>query len=183
MAEDGNRSNLKSARQPKKRAKTTCRTCEARFRSTRQDARYCSAACRQRAHRLRSDDVQLLLQKIDACRRLYWELVLELGATLGLGQSEVMSNYLSQYVDEEGYVYQRGEPIGKIIKSRPGWASWGLEAAGPPFCPPGRKHDDEDDVIKRAKRNGSVTDKRKKDDKRNAPVTRRADKTPAEITP
>jgi hypothetical protein len=44
------------ARQLLRQRKATCPVCKAEFRSKRKDARYCSAACRQHAHRIRVTD-------------------------------------------------------------------------------------------------------------------------------
>ncbi len=52
----------------------------------------------------------------------------------------------AQFVDVEGNVYMGGptgglDPadrrlVGRTTPHRPGWAAWGLEAAGPPPPPP-----------------------------------------------
>ncbi len=152
---------------PKRRKK--CAECGESFRTRRADARFCSGACRQRTHRLRSNDVHGLLQQVDATRRQYWILVDQLRATLGWSKTSVLSELLAQFVDGQGRIYLRGQLIGQGQLTRPGWTSWGLEAAGPPFCPPGEYY--EKKLLKRARHNGSVTHGKRDTQKRNATVT------------
>ncbi len=126
---------------PVTRAK--CATCQAKFKRTRSDARYCSAACRQRAHRARAqlDDLD---REIEAARLHYWQLVRQKAEASGTTPSQVVTAQ-AQFVDEEGYVYVNGwgrrDPkarlVGRVPPSRPGWgATWGAEAAGPPWSVP-----------------------------------------------
>jgi hypothetical protein len=42
----------------------------------------------------------------------------------------------AQFVDVDGTVYMRGVRVGRVEPDRAGWASWSLEAAGPPWSPP-----------------------------------------------
>ncbi len=116
--------------------RAVCSVCLANYRPKRADSRYCSAACRQRAFRARADSEQALLQQIDETRVHYWQLVAKLALTLRMSTVWIRSNYLSQWVDEDGYIYMRDRLIGRATPTRAGWAGWGLEAAGPPWCPP-----------------------------------------------
>ena len=124
---------------PVTRPKVRCAACERKFVPTRRDSRYCSGACRQRAHRARAgiDDFD---RRIDEAKRLYWSLIREKVEATGRSASQVLTDE-AQFVDEEGDVF-KGWPggelefIGKTAPRRPGWSSWGLEAAGPPFSPP-----------------------------------------------
>lgn len=50
-----------------------CQVCRTRFAPKRSDARYCSAACRQRSFRARSKEDELV-RELEAARRRYWEL-------------------------------------------------------------------------------------------------------------
>ncbi len=106
-----------------------CVVCSARFRPARIDARYCSSACRQRAHRSRSAEDELV-REIDATRRRYWELV----RRLECARADAVSAQ-AQLVDTEGDVYIGGKFVGTQEPFRAGWAAWGLEAARPPFRP------------------------------------------------
>jgi hypothetical protein len=114
-----------------RRRSVKCLVCERRFTPARRDARYCSPACRQRAHRGRSQQDDLH-REIEATRRRYWQLVAQLNAHDG---DQAVTN-LSQLVTENGDVYMHGKLVGQTTPHRPGWAAWGLEAAGPPFMPP-----------------------------------------------
>ena len=111
-----------------------CVVCEKKFKATRKDARYCSAACRQRAARARAgqDD---LAREIDAAKAHYWALVRKEAEARGRSVSQVVTEQ-AQYVDVDGSVYIGGRLVGHTTPHRPGWAAWGLEAAGPPFSPP-----------------------------------------------
>ena len=42
----------------------------------------------------------------------------------------------AQLVNEAGEVFMHGRQVGTTTPHRPGWAAWGLEAAGAPFNPP-----------------------------------------------
>lgn len=127
--------------------KSNCATCSAKFRPVRADAKYCSDACRQRAHRLRTDGFNVLMQDIDATRRHYWTLVAQLGTALRSRQAKAISELLSQHVDKEGYVYIGGRLVGRAEPTRPGWDSWGDEAAGPPFCQPSKTWEPTEDEL------------------------------------
>jgi hypothetical protein len=107
--------------------------CGRSFKLRRSDARYCSSACRQAAHRARAKEDDLP-REIEDARRRYWRLVDELARSRGV--DAVTSQ--SQLIDKDGNVHMHGELVGKTKPHRPGWAAWGLEAAGPPFRPPPR---------------------------------------------
>jgi len=130
--------NSVQPRKPLRNVTCKCATCEKKFKSRRADAHYCSGACRQQAHRLRTTGSTLenLDQEIDRARHRYWALIAIKAHTLGIGRVEVLSGE-SQWVDEAGNVFMRGVLVGHVTPARPGWTSWGLEAAGPPYAPPG----------------------------------------------
>jgi hypothetical protein len=119
--------------------------CGTKFKAARRDAAYCSAKCRQRAFRAReaSDDID---REITEARLTYWRLVRSKAEAEGKSESQILTAQ-SQFVDEHGNVYMGGNgPMGGLgdgrqlvgrAAARPGWDSWGLEAAGPPFAPPG----------------------------------------------
>lgn len=136
-----------TAREPSRAV--TCATCRRSFQAARSDARYCSAACRQRAARARAE-LSDLEQRIDQARELYWSLVRQLAQAKGISESAVNTS-LAQYVTEDGDVYMGGAAggmgegarlAGHAHPVRPGWSAWGLEAAGPPFSPPTTYMDD-----------------------------------------
>jgi hypothetical protein len=111
------------------------------FVPSRADARYCSAACRQQAHRSRAG-VDDLDREIEAARLHYWRLLARKAQALGVNLSQVMTAE-AQYIDLDGNVFMgqealtgRGRPAGRTSHHRPGWDVWGLEAAGPPWSPP-----------------------------------------------
>ncbi len=111
-----------------------CVVCGKRFKATRKDARYCTGACRQRASRARnaSDDLD---REIDAAKAHYWKLIREQAEAKGAPVSQILTEQ-AQLVTADGNVYIRGKHVGHANPHRPGWAGWGLEAAGPPFSPP-----------------------------------------------
>ena len=123
-----------------------CATCSSSFRPKRRDAKYCSASCRQRAHRARSRPGEPE-REIEDARQLYWRLVAEYAMARGASQEKILIEQ-SQRVDGEGNVYMGCEDggmggmgpkarlVGKVTSSRPSWTGWGLEAAGPPYSPP-----------------------------------------------
>jgi hypothetical protein len=121
-----------------------CVVCQKKFKPQRRDARYCSPACRQRSHRSRAN-LEDLDHEIEAARLHYWKLIAQKAHALGRSMADTMADE-SQYVDLEGNVFQgsifnRGgwRWIGKVRQgraARAGFNSWGLEAAGPPWCPP-----------------------------------------------
>jgi hypothetical protein len=123
-----------------KRKSVRCCVCSKRFNPGRRDARYCSPACRQQAHRARAQQDDLR-REIEATRRRYWQLVNLLHAHDGK-----VASHLSQVVDTDGNVFAYdgnpkafmgcGQWVGQIEPSRAGFTGWGLEAAGPPFSPP-----------------------------------------------
>jgi hypothetical protein len=112
------------------RGKVKCVACGAKFVPVRRDSRYCSGACRQRAHRARAtvDDID---RRIHEAKVLYWSLIREKAEATG---KDVGPD--PQFVDVNGNVFIRGKLVGQKAPFRPGWAAWGLEAAGPPFSPP-----------------------------------------------
>ena len=118
----------------------TCAGCQQRFRTGRSDQRYCSGACRQRAHRARAklDDYA---REIEAARLHYWTLIYEKAVAAGADVSQVVTDE-SQFITEDGEVWtgwgpgRGGRLVGHTEPHRPGWAAWGLEAAGPPWSPP-----------------------------------------------
>ena len=111
-----------------------CRTCGRRFKPTRSDTRYCSGACRQRAARARSK-LDELDRDIEVTRLRYWALIDEKAIALGASESQVVTDE-SQHVDQDGNVYMHGRLVAHTEPDRPGWAAWGLEAAGAPWSPP-----------------------------------------------
>lgn len=120
---------------PSRPVTARCATCGRRFTPQRRDQRYCSAKCRQRSYRARAkiDDLD---QQIELARRHYWGLIRQKAeALLGLTESQILTRE-AQTVDERGNVFMHGQHVGHTTPSRPGRASWGLEAAGPPWMPP-----------------------------------------------
>ena len=119
-----------------------CATCAKKFKSHRVDGRYCSGACRQRAHRSRSagGTLENLDQEIDRARNRYWALIAIKAHMLKLSRSEVLTCE-SQFVDETGNVFMRGVLVGHVKPDKPGWSTWGAEVAGPPYAPPGQGRD------------------------------------------
>jgi hypothetical protein len=122
--------------------KKKCPGCGERFRPDRADARYCSPACRQRAHRARSE-ASGLDREIEKARLHYWALVAQKARAHGVDVTKILTDECSQYVDGDGNVYMGGFPgsgcerlAGRTRPPRPGWRTWGLEAAGPPWTPP-----------------------------------------------
>jgi hypothetical protein len=114
-----------------------CVVCGAKFTAKRKDARYCSARCRQSALRARSgeDGLEQLGRRIDETRALYWQLVQQYAEACGIRPAAVLTE-MSPTVTADGEVYIRGKLVGWCEPQRPGWTSWGLEAAPPPFLPP-----------------------------------------------
>ena len=123
--------------------RTSCVTCQQKFKPGRADQRYCSNACRARAHRARArlDDLD---REIKEARRHYWGLIRRKAEALGTSESGVLTAE-AQFVDEDGNVYMggaNGDPlsggtlVGHTEPHRLGWQTWGLEAAGPPWSPP-----------------------------------------------
>lgn len=138
--------------------KRKCVICGKRFEAKRRDAKYCSGACRQSSHRAR-ESLDDLDRQIEAARLLYWKLIAEKARALGRVQSQIMT-LESQYVDMDGRVWVGGVLDGKTWRlagqtepARPGWSGWGLEAAGPPWCPPmGQRGFYERDILGKPKR-------------------------------
>jgi hypothetical protein len=122
------------AARPSRAVTQRCQGCERRFAPSRRDARYCSGACRQRAHRARAD-VHDIDRQIDEAKARYWRLIRRKAEALSVHVSRIVTDE-AQFVDPEGNVYVRGKLAGAVRPNRPGWAAWGLEAAGPPFSPP-----------------------------------------------
>ncbi len=121
-----------------------CIVCDQKFQAKRVDAIYCSSTCRQRVRRARKESGDLDRQ-IEETRRHYWSLVRLKAEASNRAVSQVLTDK-AQFVDENGNVYMGGKGlpgmgkgrrlVGKTTPHREGWASWGLEAAGPPFSPP-----------------------------------------------
>ena len=111
-----------------------CAACQRKFKPKRSDARYCSDACRQAAHRARAKEDELEVE-IRRARVRYWRLVAELARARGVKPSVMLTNE-AQIVDEHGNVFMYGEHVGRKDPHRAGWTAWGLEAAGPPWSPP-----------------------------------------------
>lgn len=139
MGADGPDAGERGGRVKPSRA-VTCVACRRKFRPGRRDQRYCSGACRQRAHRVR-EKVDDRDREIEAARLHYWTLIREKALADGVPESQIVTSQ-AQYVDEHGNVYtgwgpgRGGRLIGRTTPHRPGWAAWGLEAAGPPWSPP-----------------------------------------------
>ena len=121
-----------------------CCVCNKSFRARRADVRYCSGRCRQRANRARqgSEDID---QEIEAARLHYWDLLRRKEVSKGGHASQVVT-LEAQLVDEDGNVFMHAEEDDvfrprKLVATghpvqHPGFAAWGLEAAGPPFSAP-----------------------------------------------
>lgn len=138
---------------PSRAVTARCVACQRRFTPARRDQRYCSAACRQRAHRARAK-LDALDRQIEAARRRYWSLIRERAEALAVSESEVLMDE-AQTVDEHGNVFMHGEHVGHTTPMKPGWTGWGLEAAGPPWMPPpgdGRRHRARNSSTRRATR-------------------------------
>jgi hypothetical protein len=116
------------------RSKAKCVACGSKFPPARGDARYCSGACRQRAHRARAgaEDIDC---RIDEAKALYWSLLREKAEATGRSMSQVVTDE-AQLVGAAGHVFVRGEFVEKQRPHPPGWAAWGLEVASTPFVPP-----------------------------------------------
>lgn len=129
-----------------KRKARKCVCCGNTFKPAREDARYCSPRCRQRARRARdaTDGMAELDREIERARLEYWRLIAQKARALGRSPAEVSTSE-SQYVDTDGNVWLGGVMDGSPWRyagklpgpGRPGWSAWGLEAAGPPWSPPG----------------------------------------------
>jgi hypothetical protein len=111
-----------------------CVVCDAKFTPSRRDARYCSARCRQRAARARAD-ADDLARRIDEARSLYWKLVQQYAEARGIRPGGKHVGPVAT-VTEAGEVWIDGRMAGWARPQRPGWTTWGLEAAPPPFMPP-----------------------------------------------
>ena len=120
--------------EPSRAITRKCSTCERKFRPSRRDAIYCSAACRQRAHRSRAD-IEDIDRRIAEARHEYWRLVKLKAEGLGISESHVVTDE-AVTVTPDGRVYRRGEQVGTKAPWRSGWTTWGLEAGAPPFDPP-----------------------------------------------
>lgn len=114
------------------------------YKQTRQDTKYCSPACRQKAHRVREDNAGTDLDReIERARLHFWSLVYQKAIATGTTRSEVLT-YVANYIDIDGNVFEgfpggEGRWVGKVgPKGMPsdGWETWGLEAAPPPWRPP-----------------------------------------------
>jgi hypothetical protein len=114
--------------------RVACVVCDAKFTPSRSDARYCSAKCRQRAARARAD-ADDLGRRIDETRALYWRLVQEYAEARGIRPSGA-SSAPAATVNADGEVWIDGRMVGWAKPQRPGWTTWGNEAAPPPFLPP-----------------------------------------------
>jgi len=130
-----------AARNPSRAVtRRTCAGCGQRFRTGRSDQRYCSGACRQRAHRARAQ-LDSFDRAIEAARLHYWSLVREKALARGVPQSQVVTDE-AHFITEDGDVWtgwgpgSGGRLVGHTEPHRPGWAAWGLEAAGPPWSAP-----------------------------------------------
>lgn len=125
-----------SAEQPSRTVtlRTKCATCGGKFTPRRADARYCGGACRQRVARARAK-LSEIDREIEKARLRYWTLVREKAVALGVEPSHIVTAE-APTVDVDGSVYLHGEHVGHVEPHRPGWAAWGLEAAGPPWTPP-----------------------------------------------
>jgi hypothetical protein len=65
-----------------------------------------------------------------------WRLVREKAEALRVSMSQIVTDE-AQFVDGNGNVFMHGKLVGKTgCEVRPGWSSWGAEAAGPPFSIP-----------------------------------------------
>ena len=108
--------------------KRGCLACVKRFRPTRLDARYCSAACRQRAHRARAH-IARIDREIEATRLHYWQLIERKAHALGVSVGEVLVDE-SQSVDDQGQVEIHGRLVGKIRPYPRGSATEAVKTAG-----------------------------------------------------
>jgi hypothetical protein len=126
---------------PSRTVTRKCPSCGQKFAPGRADRKFCSSACRQRAHRSR-ENLPDIDREIEAARLLYWNLIARKARALGRQQLQIVTTE-SQYVDEDGNVWMGGvlgnggwRYAGKTTPPRPGWTTWGNEAAGPPWAPP-----------------------------------------------
>nr|MBA2600732.1 hypothetical protein [Actinomycetota bacterium] len=115
------------------RTKVRCAGCGTKFVQSRRDNRYCSGACRQRAHRARGG-VSDIDRRLDEAKALYWDLIREKVEATGRTESQVLTDEAQWVIDSN--VYVRGELVGQAQPFRPNWDTWGLEAAPAPFAPP-----------------------------------------------
>ena len=121
-----------------------CVVCEKKFKASRRDTKYCTSACRQRAARARAS-ISDIDREIAAARLAYWSAIRRKAESEGVTKSQVVTAQ-AQFVGENGDVYMGGGAmggmgegrrlVGRSTANRPGWAAWGLEAAGPPFSAP-----------------------------------------------
>lgn len=74
-------------------------------------------------------------REIEEARLAYWALIERRALARGVNVSQVVTEQ-AQHVDADGNVHIGGLLAGRTTPDRPGWAAWGLEAAGPPWSPP-----------------------------------------------
>jgi hypothetical protein len=87
-----------------------CRICRKKLSGRRLDTLYCSAACRQIAHRARTSvSVSAIDREIEAARLHFWALVLKKARANGHDVSQVVTG-IAQFVDLDGNVYEGGFP-------------------------------------------------------------------------
>jgi hypothetical protein len=96
-----------------------CAACGSKFKANRVDARYCSGACRTRAHRARAQ-LDALDREIEAARLRYWTLIAEKARAVG-GSAAIASEV--QSVELDGTVRINGRAVGRREPHRPGWAA------------------------------------------------------------
>ena len=130
---------MKPSRTVTRKRRRKCRSCQQSFVPKRIDQRFCSGACRQRACRIRQEQTDFQ-REIDKARVRYWKLVYEWAVARDVDVSQILTDQ-AVYVDADGNVFRgfpgsNGDFLGRINPNHPGWASWGLEAAGSPFNPP-----------------------------------------------
>jgi ParB family chromosome partitioning protein len=112
-----------------------------------------------------ADQNEPLDKQIETARLTYWQLIAQKAASLGRTKTEVLSEE-SQYVDRDGNVWFGGvlgngpwrRRAGRTEPPRTGWETSGLEAAGPPWCPPGTSNRSyyEEAILGKVKRKGTA---------------------------
>ena len=126
--------------EPSRSVTKKCVTCGKKFKANRSDAKYCTQACRQSAHRARAE-LDDLDREIEEARLHYWELIAKKAKALGRVKTQALGEE-SVYLDMNGQVWMGGVlgggewRLAGNLKEKGNWDVWGLDAAGPPWAPP-----------------------------------------------